>query len=89
MSKKYKPTFGTKDKKLDTIVKEGVNVSSSQSKESSERITNGYRIRKDYVRNISLLSSAFEKKKFQIIEEALEDYFNKHTEVLQKLQNLS
>jgi len=49
-----------------------------------ERKQHGYLIRLDYSRNIGFLSLELDKKKWEIVEDALEHYFELHKDALAK-----
>lgn len=92
MPKKFTPTSKAKLQKLDQLVEMGVPTTDKQPTGTStaslrvERVNNGYRLRKDYVKKVSVLSSLTGMKKFEIVEAALALYFDKHQEVLDKLE---
>lgn len=81
MSKKFTPSIRTK-KKLDAFVNEAPTTNNAEEKEKIERKQHGYLIQPDYIKKISYLSVTLDKKKWEVLEEALEDYFEKHKEIL-------
>lgn len=90
MSKKFTPSVGKKEK-LDAFVNKSTKIyeekQSSQEeakKEEIQRKQHGYLIRPSYIKKVTYLSATLDKKRWEIVEEALEDYFEKHQEVLDK-----
>lgn len=84
MSKKFTPSVDKK-KKLDAFVNDSKNFLDKENKEENiERKQHGYLIRPTYIKNITYLSATFDKKKWEIVEEALEDYFEKHQDLLDR-----
>ena len=81
MSKKFTPSVNKK-KKLDAFVNEAP-TTTTKEEEKIERKQHGYLIRPDYIKNISYLSVTLDKKKWEILEEALTDYFEKHKKTLE------
>lgn len=90
MSKKFTPSVGKKEK-LDAFVnkntklpKEKVNFKEEPKKEEIERKQHGYLIRPSYIKKVTYLSATLDKKRWEIVEEALESYFEQHQELLNK-----
>ena len=88
MSKKFTPSIDKK-KKLDAFVNNSKTSPNEQNQEEEkeediERKQHGYLIRPTYIKNITYLSATFDKKKWEILEEALEDYFEKHQDLLDR-----
>ena len=84
MSKKFTPSVGKKEK-LDAFVNKNIKTFQEETKkEEIERKQHGYLIRPNYVKKVTYLAAILDKKKWEIVEEALEDYFEKHQDLLDK-----
>jgi hypothetical protein len=84
MSKKFSPsTRINKKKELDAFVNEAPSQAENEEEKAIQRKQHGYLIRPDYIKNISYLSVSLDKKKWEILEEALTDYFEKHKTTLE------
>ena len=89
MSKKFTPSVNKKQK-LDAFVNNSKTSPNEQNQEEEkeeeniERKQHGYLVRPAYIKNITYLSATFDKKKWEIVEEALEDYFEKHQDLLDR-----
>lgn len=88
MSKKFTPSIDKK-KKLDAFVNNSKTFPNEQNQEEKkeeeiERKQHGYLIRPTYIKKVTYLSATLDKKKWEILEEALEDYFEKHQDLLNR-----
>jgi hypothetical protein len=90
MSKKFTPSVGKKEK-LDAFVNKDTkssedkqNFQEETKKEEIERKQHGYLIRPNYIKKITYLSATLDKKRWEIVEEALEAYFENHQKLLDK-----
>ena len=79
MSKKFQPN----KKAIKQLVNQGIPEKKDET-ETIERKAHGYSVRTDYAQKISLLSTVQKKRKWQIVEEALELYFDKYKETIEK-----
>ncbi|WP_375563424.1 hypothetical protein ACE193_25570 (plasmid) [Bernardetia sp. OM2101] len=84
MSKKFTPSVGKKEK-LDAFVNKNTKTSEEKTKkEEIERKQHGYLIRPSYIKKVTYLSATLDKKRWEVVEEALEAYFEKHQGLLDK-----
>lgn len=99
MSRKFTPKINKK-KQLDDFVHEASKTpeNSTQNERESkqavpqvpaqvERKQHGYLIRKDYIKKIAYLSATLDKKKWEVLEDALTAYFEEHKELISKLES--
>jgi hypothetical protein len=85
MAKKFRPTLQAKQQ-LDSIVESGKTETPKMDIQADQptiqRKPNGYTLRADYVKNVSILAAALGMKKYEVIESALEMFFEKHKDIL-------
>ena len=84
MGKKFKPTIKAQEKKLDALVEQGIEANATRSSIPEEivRKPNGYTLRTDYIKKVSLLAATLDMKKYEVIEKALEMFFEANSEHL-------
>ena len=80
---RIKPKTETTKKKLANLVSVQASIYSNPE---TTRESKTYRLGSDYIRNVELLSTGLKKKKYEIIEEALDMIFKENKELLEILK---